>query len=296
MSEHLVNGKYSIRDLVDLEKLKEIFEQFSEVTGYTTGFVSYPELEVLISTGWRDICTKFHRSSAEGEHICKVSNKSLLGRLKNLGDLSIEKCGHGLVDGATPVIIKGTYVACVATGQVFFEEPDIDWFRKHGEELGYDVEGYIKTVKAVPVVSEEDFRRTLTFLTEFSAMICEMGFYSLEEKENAEEVRREIKRREKAEIALLKQQDHLETAVEERTADLNKKINELEDALAHIKRLEGLVPICSNCKNMLLEGSNSLDSSAWIPLEKYISDRTEAQFTHGLCPRCVEKLYGHRNA
>lgn len=70
------------------------------------------------------------------------------------------------------------------------------------------------------------------------------------------------------------------------------KIEELEAALNHIKRLEGLVPICVNCKKMRKEGGERKDSSAWIPLENYISERSEASFTHGLCPDCVEKMYG----
>ncbi|MDD4957559.1 MAG: PAS domain S-box protein, partial [Candidatus Omnitrophica bacterium] len=73
---------------------------------------------------------------------------------------------------------------------------------------------------------------------------------------------------------------------------LEHKLRELQDAISHIKRLEGLVPICANCKKMLVEGKNSSEPESWIPLEKYISERTDASFTHGLCPACIEKLYG----
>ncbi|MDP8258331.1 MAG: PAS domain S-box protein [Candidatus Aadella gelida] len=90
-----------------------------------------------------------------------------------------------------------------------------------------------------------------------------------------------------------------QAALEKKTAllnqtnkELNQKIKELEKALSHIKRLEGLVPICANCKKMRKDEDNPKDRSSWIPIEKYISDRTEANFTHGLCPDCVTKLYG----
>ncbi|MFH1664770.1 MAG: PAS domain-containing protein [Candidatus Omnitrophota bacterium] len=74
--------------------------------------------------------------------------------------------------------------------------------------------------------------------------------------------------------------------------DLQWKIEEVEAALSHIKRLEGLVPICANCKKMMAKDSNPKDPGSWIPLEQYISERSEASFTHGLCPDCIKRMYG----
>jgi hypothetical protein len=51
---------YFVQDLVDIDRLRALFETFSKATGFTTGFVSYPAQELLIATGSRDICTKFH--------------------------------------------------------------------------------------------------------------------------------------------------------------------------------------------------------------------------------------------
>jgi PAS domain S-box-containing protein len=73
---------------------------------------------------------------------------------------------------------------------------------------------------------------------------------------------------------------------------LEHKLSELETAMGHIKKLEGLVPICANCKKMRVEGADPKDEGSWLPLEKYITDRSEASFTHGLCPECVRKIYG----
>ncbi|MFH2002724.1 MAG: PocR ligand-binding domain-containing protein [Planctomycetota bacterium] len=67
---NLILGKYSIRDLVDIERLRGLFEEFSLATGFTTGFVSYPDHEILIATGWREICTRFHRACPDSERHC----------------------------------------------------------------------------------------------------------------------------------------------------------------------------------------------------------------------------------
>ncbi|MEA2063215.1 MAG: hypothetical protein U9P14_05935 [Gemmatimonadota bacterium] len=55
-------------------------------------------------------------------------------------------------------------------------------------------------------------------------------------------------------------------------------------ALKKIKYLEGFLPVCSFCKRIRV-------GEQWIPIEEYIRDNSEAEFTHGLCPECVEKYY-----
>jgi PAS domain S-box-containing protein len=64
-----------------------------------------------------------------------------------------------------------------------------------------------------------------------------------------------------------------------------KLIKELQKALAEIKQLSGLLPICSGCKKI------RDDKGYWNQIEEYISDHSEAIFSHGLCPECLKKLY-----
>ena len=60
---------------------------------------------------------------------------------------------------------------------------------------------------------------------------------------------------------------------------------ELEKALAEINTLKGILPICSACKMIRDE------SGVWHPLEDYISDHSDADFSHGICPGCKRELY-----
>jgi len=57
----------------------------------------------------------------------------------------------------------------------------------------------------------------------------------------------------------------------------------LEETLGRIKRLEGLISICMNCKK-IRSGSNE-----WQQLEKYIIEHSDAAFSHGLCPECLDR-------
>jgi PAS domain S-box-containing protein len=62
-------------------------------------------------------------------------------------------------------------------------------------------------------------------------------------------------------------------------------IAELQDALAEVKTLQGFLPICANCKKI------RDDEGYWQQIEKYIQDRSDARFSHSICPDCGQKLY-----
>ena len=68
-------------------------------------------------------------------------------------------------------------------------------------------------------------------------------------------------------------------------AERERLIKELQDAIADIKVLSGLVPICSSCKKI------RDDKGYWTQLEGYIQEHTQAKFSHGVCPDCMKKLY-----
>jgi PAS domain-containing protein len=74
---------------------------------------------------------------------------------------------------------------------------------------------------------------------------------------------------------------------ERRKIELEREelIGELREALADIRTLRGLLPICTSCKKIRDDGGY------WQNLEQYVSDHSEAQFSHSLCPDCIKKLY-----
>ena len=80
-------------------------------------------------------------------------------------------------------------------------------------------------------------------------------------------------------------------SLQERLAD---RVTELQDALANVKVLHGLLPICSYCKR--IRG----DDQYWTQVESYIAERSDAQFSHGICPPCANvlerEIEEHRNS
>jgi phosphoserine phosphatase RsbU/P len=65
---------------------------------------------------------------------------------------------------------------------------------------------------------------------------------------------------------------------------LSERVEELQAALDEVERLEGLIPICSYCKNVRNE------EDYWERVEQYVQSRSTVRFSHGICPSCLEKL------
>jgi hypothetical protein len=72
-----------------------------------------------------------------------------------------------------------------------------------------------------------------------------------------------------------------------RRAEIEREhlIAELQEAMANVKILSGLIPICSSCKKV------RNDKGYWTQLETFLEQHTEAEFSHGLCVECMRKLY-----
>jgi phosphoserine phosphatase RsbU/P len=65
---------------------------------------------------------------------------------------------------------------------------------------------------------------------------------------------------------------------------LADRVKQLEAALAQVKQLQGLLPICSYCKKV------RDDHNFWQKVDTYISDRSDVQFSHGVCPECLHRM------
>jgi PleD family two-component response regulator len=89
-------------------------------------------------------------------------------------------------------------------------------------------------------------------------------------------------------ILRLRVRNHIELKlrndlVKEQRDLLVQKNEELENALARVRQLEGIIPICMYCKKI------RDDQQSWHQLETYISNHSEALFSHGICPHCAEE-------
>ncbi len=179
------NADRSIKDFIDIDRLRGLLEDFSQSAGFFVALVSRPDQETIISAGCRDLCARFHAGRPDDARCCAPGASCLPKPLDGQTAPGIQPCSLGLINGATPLIIGGDHLADIVAGQVFFQEPDIRRFKEQAQTHGFNPEEYLNALKEVPVVTESRLRKTLSFLADVSSMALEGGSNDSEIKENA---------------------------------------------------------------------------------------------------------------
>ena len=167
-----------ISDLFDIEELHAFCEGFTTLTGATTAILDL-EGNIIVATGWQDICTRFHRVNPLTASRCLESDKELASRIKAGESYTIYTCRNGLVDVAAPIMVDGTPVATFFTGQFLLGPPDKDFFIRQAEEYGFDRTAYLESLSRVPVITENEVRSMMKFYTSLTRLIGSMGLAKL---------------------------------------------------------------------------------------------------------------------
>ena len=171
--------EYTLAELIDVKRLTSLMESFTALTGGMVTAILDLEGNVLVATGWKDICTKFHRIHPETSRRCTESDTAIAGQLEAGEKYNVYRCRNGLVDVAIPIVIHDTHVGNFFTGQFFFEPPDMEFFQKQAAEFGFDEQAYLKALSKVPVFTEEQIKQSLEFLVELVVFLGESGLRQL---------------------------------------------------------------------------------------------------------------------
>lgn len=196
--------KMNILEFIDFGKVNTLLEGFNQTTGFVTAILDL-DGNVLSKSGWRDICTEFHRINPETAKRCTISDTALANKMRGGEKYHFYQCLNGLVDVAVPLIIRERHVANLFTGQFFFEKPDISFFKKQAEKYGFDERSYLKALEKVPIIPQENVKTAMNFLLNMTEMISEMTFQKLEQIELNEQ-------RRKNEVALLHSEEDLKAS------------------------------------------------------------------------------------
>ncbi len=203
--------QHRLVDIIDIDVLQELFETFSAATG-TVAAVLDLDGNVLIATGWQDICVQFHRINTETAFRCRESDTCLASQLKAGQEYNVYQCRNGLVDVAVPIKVDGEHVGNLFTGQFFFSPPNQEFFRQQAAEFGFDETAYMTSLSRVPIFSQEQVERTMEFLSRMAAAIGEMGVSKLRSEA-------ELAERKKTEMAL-QASEHQKRLIIETVPDL----------------------------------------------------------------------------
>ena len=241
--------KVNILDVIDFKKVDSLLEGFNKTTGFVTAILDL-EGHVLSQSGWRQICTEFHRINPETAKKCTTSDTVLAGKMDEGEHYHFYKCLNGLVDVAVPLVINGEHIANLFSGQFFFEEPDQIFFKKQAETYGFDEAQYLGSLAKVPVFSVEKVKTAMGFLQNMTQLISETTFQKLEQMELHD--------------AVLKSEERFRSAFLTSPDSIN--INRLSDGL-YIDSNEGFTRILGYSREDVV-GRTSLEMNIWKNVEE----------------------------
>lgn len=180
--------KINSLNLIDFEAVNNLLEGFNQTTGFVTAILDL-DGNVLSKSGWRQICTKFHRINTESAKNCCISDTELANKLCCSKKYHFYECYNGLVDVAVPIVINGEHIANLFSGQFFFKKPNLAIFKKQAEKYGFDEKEYLKALAEVPIISKKKVRTAMDFLLKMTQLISEITFQKMEQVQLNEELR-----------------------------------------------------------------------------------------------------------
>lgn len=172
-------GPLELSDLINVEELQSILEDFNHITGMLSAILDIKG-NILIGVGWQDICTKFHRVNPESAKHC-VESDTMLANGARPGEFKAYRCKNNMWDMASPIVIAGRHMGNIYFGQYFYddEEVDVELFRKQAKQYGYDEEKYLAALEKVPRFSQDMVNTAMRFYTKIAKIISEMSYNNI---------------------------------------------------------------------------------------------------------------------
>lgn len=219
--EHRDSNRISLSELLDVPAFQNLLDSFFQLTGMPTALLDKTG-EILIDSGWQEICTKFHRINPVTAERCKESDTVLANQLATGQSFNIYKCKNGLFDVAAPIIIENQHIGNLFAGQFLFDEPDIDFFTQQAQKFQFDQKAYLAALAKVPIISDTRAKTAIRFLIDLTVIIARTVMDKIKISEHSRDLEEqvqlrtadlhtEIKTRQKAEAELKANKDFLES-------------------------------------------------------------------------------------
>ena len=187
----------ALADIIDTPTIQTMMDDFHRATGIGIGIVDL-QGEVLVATGWQDVCTRFHRVHPETQKNCIQSDTKLSLGIAH-GDFKLYRCKNNMWDMATPIVGAGRHLGNLFLGQFLFEGEQLNEaaIRQQAQRFGFDEEEYVTAFKRVPRWSRETVESAMNFYVRLANLIASLSHStirlarSLEERKRVEQSLRE---------------------------------------------------------------------------------------------------------
>ncbi|MDP5136247.1 PocR ligand-binding domain-containing protein, partial [Rheinheimera baltica] len=159
---------------LDFSRLNALFESFLQVMNVPIALIDL-QGKVLASSRWQRACIQFHRQANPTLGRCLESDKDLALQLQQGKNYSIYRCGNGLTDCATPIVLEGEHIANLFMGQFFLNEPNTEHFIAQAKEAGFAQDDYMAALAEVAIVNESKLPAMLNMLGLLALQITELS-------------------------------------------------------------------------------------------------------------------------
>jgi PAS domain S-box-containing protein len=168
-----------LADIIDVQAIQSLMDDFYEFAHITIAIVDLKG-NVLVSIGWQDICTRFHRVHPEACKHCVESDTKLSAGVPP-GEFKLYRCKNNMWDTATPIMVGDQHVGNIFSGQFFFEDEPLDYelFRSQARKYGFDEEEYIAALEKVPRLSSEVVATAMAFFAKLANMLSQLSYSNI---------------------------------------------------------------------------------------------------------------------
>ena len=176
-----------LQDIIDIDQFQMLLDRLSKISNFTSAIIDN-EGNILTASGWKKVCTKYHRQHPECQKDCIESDQYILDHVHEANPTVNYKCPRGLEDIAAPIIIDGVHYANFFVGQFFREPPDMDFYRAQAKQFGFDEKEYLEAVEEIPIWTEEQLHNFVFLIKEMIDVISDVGMKRLKEIEYSNEL------------------------------------------------------------------------------------------------------------
>lgn len=172
-------GNLALGDIIDDQAIQSLMDDFYKLTHIGVSIADIKG-KVLITTGWQDICTKFHRVHPETSRYC-IESDTILSNGVSPGEFKLYKCKNNMCDIVTPIMVDGKHLGNLFLGQFLFVDEKIDYeiFKYQACKYGFDEEKYLSALESIPRWSHETVDTAMKFYIKFANMLSMLSYKNI---------------------------------------------------------------------------------------------------------------------
>ncbi len=170
LSPNISLDALELSDIIDINKVQPLLEKFNKITNIAIGIIDNRG-NMLVETGWQDICTKFHRNNPQTCRLCGESKTELCSYI-SAGNFKEFNCKNNMRDIATPIVIGGKHMGNLLLAQFMYDDecPNLEIFREHAKRYRFNEPEYLEALDKIPRLN----RKSVDALVSFHAALADL--------------------------------------------------------------------------------------------------------------------------